>query len=355
MQHVYSSLVATSFAGTTRRAVTGALLAGLLGLSLGAAAQTPAALTLNGSSTYVQANSITLNGPLTIEAWVKVTAFKTTSPFISSVAGVEDGNNAAMLRFGDAGIAANKLQFVLTIGTAQQKVTSVATFNTNTWYHIAGTYDGTNMRIYVNGVLDNTLNAPSSATLPVAGTGVFYLGRNYENLRVLNGALDEVRVWTRALSAAELLASPCSVSATATGLEANWKLNEGSGATAADATSHAHTGTLVGTTTTMWSTTVPASCATTAARPAADASGLQVQVLGNPASGSQAELEIRGAQAQPTVVEVLNTLGAVVSRQQLKPTAEAQRSSLNLPTAAGLYVVRVSTPAGSASAKLLKQ
>jgi hypothetical protein len=351
MKKLYAASTFSAVTGSCLRRLGGsALLAALLGSSLNASAQT--ALLFNGSSKYVQANTVTLNTPnLSMESWVRVTAFKTVFPYITSVMGVEDGNNAAMLRFGDATVAANRLQFVLTVGTTQYKVTSLGSFNANTWYHVAGTFDGTTMRLYVNGVLDNSTAASGTA----AGTGTFMLGRNYEAQRTLNGSLDEARVWTRTLSATEIAASPCQVSATAAGLEAYWRLNEGTGTVANDLTGRGHTGTLMGMTNTDWSTAIPNSCvalATTNPRAAAE---LQVQVLGNPAQGTQAEIEIRGAQNQPVTVQLLNMLGAVVSTRQIQAAAPEQRSVMPLPAAAGLYVVRVSSPAGTVATKLLKE
>ncbi|UOQ96195.1 T9SS type A sorting domain-containing protein [Hymenobacter sp. 5317J-9] len=338
-----------SFLRSSRRSALGLLLA-LGGGTLGAHAQTNSSLLFNGSTKYVQANTVTLNtSALSLEGWVKVTAFKTAFPYITSIMGIEDGNAAAMLRFGDATIPAGKLQFVLTVGTVQYKVTSNATCTANTWYHVAGTFDGTAMKLYINGALDNS----TAVTGTAAATGVFYLGRNYEALRTLNGSLDELRVWTRALTAAEILANPCQVSPTATGLEAYWRLNEGTGLTTQDLTGKGHTGTLVGMAATDWSTNVPTQCLVPTATLAGATlpNGLQVQVLGNPVAGRQAEVEIDGAQGQPVVLTLCNLLGAEVWQQRLSGT----RASVAVPAAAGLYVLRASTPNQTTSVKLVRQ
>jgi endo-beta-N-acetylglucosaminidase D len=307
------------------------------------------ALLYDGVGKYVNAGTINLSGTaLSLECWVKVNAFKTGAPYISSLVGIEDGASAAMLRLGDAGLAPNRVQFVLS-GT---NLASNASLAANTWYHLAGVYDGATMKIYINGVLDNTSNAPTSA---IANAG-FYLGRNYANSRCLDGSLDEVRAWKRALTAAEIQANACSVSPSAPGLEGYWPCNEATGTVANDVTGHGHNGQLVSMVLSDWTNNVPTQCATTtSAHGARHAGELQVLVLGNPARGSQAELEIRGAQGQPAQVELVNTLGAVVRRISLKPTTTAQRATLPLPGAAGLYVVRVRTAAGTATTKLLKQ
>ncbi|GAB3823724.1 hypothetical protein GCM10028821_01660 [Hymenobacter jeollabukensis] len=304
------------------------------------------ALLYDGVGKYVDAGPINLSGTaLSLECWVKVNAFKTGAPYISSLMGIEDNGGAAMLRLGDAGLAANRVQFVL----GGVNLASNAALNANTWYHLAGTFDGSAMRLYVNGVLDNSRTGPSS----VLADANFYLGRNYASSRCLDGSLDEVRVWKRALTAAEIAANACQVSRNAAGLEAYWPCNEATGSVANDATGHGHTGTLMGMVRSDWSDNVPTQCAgITAVQSARGVSGLQVQVLGNPAHGSQVELAISGAQGQPVRLELLNALGAVV--RTLPVPAGATRATLPLPAAAGVYVVRVRTATGTASVKLLK-
>jgi len=218
--------------------------------------QSPGArsLSFNGSTHYLNAGQFNLSGnAMTFEGWVKVNAFKTGFPYISSVMGIEVGDsNSAMLRFGDGNLANNKLQFILSFGSAQVKLNTTTTFATNTWYHVAATYDGSAMKIYINGVLD--ASAPASGNF--TANGILYLGRNYDNSRSLNGFLDEFRVWKRALTATEILANNCNVPANAAGLEANWKMDEGSGNGALDATANTHFATLINMSATNWKTDV---------------------------------------------------------------------------------------------------
>ena len=72
------------------------------------------------------------------------------------------------------------------------------------WHHFAGTYDGATMRVYLDGQEDNFQ----------AQTGS--IGTNNENINmaittlegcepgILDGKLDDVRVYNRALSPAEV-------------------------------------------------------------------------------------------------------------------------------------------------------
>ncbi|WP_083996772.1 endo-beta-N-acetylglucosaminidase H [Chryseobacterium sp. BLS98] len=218
--------------------------------------QSPGArsLSFNGSTNYLNAGQFNLSGnAITFEGWVKVNAFKTAFPYISSVIGIEVGDsNSAMLRFGDGNLANNKLQFILSFGSAQVKLNSVSALTTNTWNHVAATYDGSTMKIYINGVLDASVAASGNFT----ANGILYLARNYDNSRTLNGFLDEFRVWKRALTSSEILANNCNVPANSPNLEANWKMNEGSGNGALDATVNTHFATLVNMSATNWRTDV---------------------------------------------------------------------------------------------------
>ncbi|REC48880.1 endo-beta-N-acetylglucosaminidase H [Chryseobacterium pennipullorum] len=211
-------------------------------------------LSFNGSTQYLNAGQFNLNGnALTFEGWVKVNAFKTAFPNISSIIGIEVGDsNSAILRLGDGGLANNKLQFTLSFGSSQVKLNGNTGLNPNTWYHVAATYDGANMKLYINGNLD----ASTAATGNFTANGILYMARNYDNSRTLNGFLDEFRVWKKALTAQEIMDNRCSVAAGSTNLEANWKMDEGSGAGALDATANTHFATLISMSDTNWKTDV---------------------------------------------------------------------------------------------------
>lgn len=70
----------------------------------------------------------------------------------------------------------------------------------NTWYYLVGTYDGAYVKIYVNGVLENSV--PASGNLNSQGSyplsiGSYCLGRN----TFFAGAIDEVKVYNYARTA----------------------------------------------------------------------------------------------------------------------------------------------------------
>jgi hypothetical protein len=76
-----------------------------------------------------------------------------------------------------------------------------STLPVNTWTHVAGTYDGATLRLCVNGVA--TASVPVSGAMPTS-TGALRIGGNSIWGEYFQGRLDEVRVYNRALSVAEI-------------------------------------------------------------------------------------------------------------------------------------------------------
>ena len=73
----------------------------------------------------------------------------------------------------------------------------------NTWTHLAATFDGAMVRLYVNGALV----ASQAQTTPLAPmTGTLQIGGNSSANVFFAGRIDEVRIYNRALSAGEIQA-----------------------------------------------------------------------------------------------------------------------------------------------------
>jgi hypothetical protein len=77
----------------------------------------------------------------------------------------------------------------------------VSTLALNTWSHLAATYDGANLRLYVNGALAAT----TAITGNIAATAnPLRIGGNAVWGEYFSGLIDEVRVYNRALTQAEV-------------------------------------------------------------------------------------------------------------------------------------------------------
>ena len=92
--------------------------------------------------------------------------------------------------------------YFTTAGGALRAVTGTAAIAQNAWTHLAVTYDGTNMRIYVNGALARSV-LRSGAVLQ--SNGVLHIGGNEVwGGEFFAGLIDEVRIYNRALTAGEI-------------------------------------------------------------------------------------------------------------------------------------------------------
>src|SRR5204862_4826534 len=94
---------------------------------------------------------------------------------------------------------------ILPTGASQVQRNSVTQVALNTWYHVAGVYNAAarTLDIYVNGVLDNGI---LSGTVPASqsnSTVNVNIGRRSTGF-YFSGVIDEVRVYNRALSQAEI-------------------------------------------------------------------------------------------------------------------------------------------------------
>ena len=71
----------------------------------------------------------------------------------------------------------------------------------NNWYHAVGTYDGSNVKLYVNSVLQLTT---ASTITPTRSNSGIYLMRRWDAFDYFGGSLSTVKIYNRALSAAEI-------------------------------------------------------------------------------------------------------------------------------------------------------
>jgi glucose/arabinose dehydrogenase/chitodextrinase len=157
------------------------------------------ALAFNGTSAKVtipDAPSLRLTTGMTLEAWV----YPTSVPNAWKDA-VYKGNDNYYL---STSSQPNKRPVAGgTFSGSLGETFGVSALTTNTWTHLAGTYDGSTLRLYVNGVQvaskaqTGTLST-SSNPLTIGGDPIY--GQYFA------GRIDEVRVYSSALSAAQIQA-----------------------------------------------------------------------------------------------------------------------------------------------------
>ena len=87
--------------------------------------------------------------------------------------------------------------------SADREVRGTAQVVANTWTHLAATYDGTVLALYVNGTQAATFLTSGSIT---TNTAALKIGGNAVWGEWFNGLIDEVRIWNRARTATEIQA-----------------------------------------------------------------------------------------------------------------------------------------------------
>ena len=229
-------------------------------------------LSFNGTSTEgsIPVNPLMIiTDSITIEAWVNASVWTSnTTPTTNSIVdrhGWGSGEQGYTLRAGTTTAGGAQISFnfagIDTMGnyTSWQEVLSTGVIlSTNTWYHVAGTYDGDTLKCYVNGILAGT--TPFKGSIRDSSAYDLKIGRlaftTVGQTRYWNGKIDEVRLWHRALSPAELQANmnhhinPSGQ----TGLVGYWRCNEGVGTSFTDISGNNLNGSLTNGT---WSTSVP--------------------------------------------------------------------------------------------------
>jgi hypothetical protein len=142
------------------------------------------------------------NTSFSLEAWINPSSF-TSQVYEGSIIVQENNSNNGgyMFRAGNGG----KLNFAMGEGQGQDwaELTTSNVLSLDTWQHVAATYDGQKMRIYLNGSLVDSL----AETFSVAGHGSTPLSIGYHpgyTTRHWDGAIDEVRLWNRVLSQSDI-------------------------------------------------------------------------------------------------------------------------------------------------------
>ena len=157
----------------------------------------------DGSSDYVDCgvSSRFDIDQITISAWVNLTSGKSSTQVI---AGIRNTNNGLICYHLQNQGSSSKFRFVISQEDGNY-VDAVANdiHQHNTWYHLVAVADGSNVKLYVNGVLqtdqktyDGTITSP---------TQNFNIGRQSSNpLYYWNGQIDQVTVFDYGLSATEV-------------------------------------------------------------------------------------------------------------------------------------------------------
>lgn len=216
-----------------------------------ASASNSNSLSFDGTSGYVNCGENSAMRPvlaITVEAWVNPDVNSTWNGVLTNLQ--DNGNNESGYGLFMDNNYNKILWWVQTNGGIPNNMDVPSyTLPLNTWTHVVGTYDGANLKLYINGSLVSSkprTGAINWTYQPLAFTIGEYLDDN-EN-HYFKGKIDDVRVWAYARSAAEIANDMhTDLTGAESGLMAYFKLNEGTGTTTADNSANAYnSGTLHG-------------------------------------------------------------------------------------------------------------
>jgi Concanavalin A-like lectin/glucanases superfamily/Bacterial Ig domain len=162
------------------------------------------ALFFDGISSYVDLGNpaaLQLTGSMTLEAWVMAAA---NPPDDGQIVAKSNGTGWQLKTSPDTGPHTFGTKVSAVDGSSLQRY-STTVRSLKTWYHVAGVYDTTSRTLstYVNGILDNgSLRGTVPASQFNQNVNV-NIGRRTGGL-YFNGVIDEVRIYNRALSPAEI-------------------------------------------------------------------------------------------------------------------------------------------------------
>ena len=155
------------------------------------------ALSFNGTSSWVvipDSASLDLTNGLTMEAWVRPTT-------LCSWRAVLMKEQTGGLVYGlYANSNTNRPSAHVFIGT-ETDTRGTAKLSLNTWTHLAATYDGSVLRLYVNGAQVSTRTIGGNI---LTSTSPLRIGGDSSGSEYFNGLIDEVRIYNRPLTAAEI-------------------------------------------------------------------------------------------------------------------------------------------------------
>jgi hypothetical protein len=139
--------------------------------------------------------------------------------------GVYWSNNAADER----GIFVEQNHTISLWSQAVVQYNSSTALNLSQWSHVAFSYDGSQLKIYINGLLKNTITV-SGLQIPLTNVTMGYGNGIYGDYDMANSALDEFRIWNVARTQAQIQANMNSqLSLPQTGLVRYYNFNQGVG------------------------------------------------------------------------------------------------------------------------------
>lgn len=157
----------------------------------GASGKTNSSLNFDGTDDYLTTTSIPTSESFSISTWFKPGSSITDGQRIYW----GNGTNRAILAY--SGTSGNLQWYIQTSSSSTGYKISINKFKLNDWNHTVLIYNGSSVKLYINGILDPT-------TVSITGTSNasgFNFGTNYnKTANWFNGQIDDIRFYNYALT-----------------------------------------------------------------------------------------------------------------------------------------------------------
>jgi len=180
---------------------------------------------------------------ITIEVWLKASSFSAESGNVNSIIrkNIIPGAENFLLRFRNVN---GTLLLDMGLGSEIGGLQVADEFGVGTWYHLAGTYDGSTITIFVNGLVIDSKNISGQLQIDQSD---LYIGRGdptFSAGEYFHGLLDEIRLWNVTRSQEQIQAAiNTPLTGNQEGLIGYWNFDD---RTAKDLSDHGNDGILNG-------------------------------------------------------------------------------------------------------------
>lgn len=161
------------------------------------------ALMFNGSSDYVSITdnaSLAPSSQMSIESWFKFDSFTSGMAILNRRTTGNVGGYTLELS------GTNGIRLHIYTSSWQNAYSGDNSLESGKWYHVVGTYDGSSIKIYLNGELAGSTSVTGSINNPASPT--VWMGRNIPtNTIYFDGVIDSTRLYSDTLSSSEILSN----------------------------------------------------------------------------------------------------------------------------------------------------
>lgn len=201
------------------------------------------ALSFDGNTNNIDipGTAANITGAKTMEMWIKYPTIQ-----LSGRSPIQDISVNAHSGWGFYSFTAGKLAGIYGTTASYQITSECSLIPTDWWLHIATSYNGTNIKIYRNGIIQGSpvAHAPDDP----ANTRNMMIGGFSNPTAMTNCIINDIRIYNREIESTEIIEHMNGVFSNNTGLIINYTMEEGKGTILNDQTGNGNTGTINGAT-----------------------------------------------------------------------------------------------------------